>query len=907
MDFSEDWKSLWSSSFVFRSPRLLLPNLSSLGPLLFHPSLQNLEPKILLCLNNLFSPPPPPATISRFCSDSFIPLSLLSSLAIDASSLDPPTPIQQNSLHVLHWSNGEFILFFTSGKNLDSISYVVLSSQDQTIRVTESDSASEIRTVCPRFGYQILKIAVSCVENTTTASGNCVTEGYLAACTLYTVYWYRIESKVSCGHLEAPVLVHVGFSEFKSCFVHVCWSQHLQEESMVLLETGELRLFDLNHCSGFFRRPVKLLGRRVRVPLNSDNIFGLEKEVSTSWLGVEFGWHPRVLIVARSDVVFLLDFRCKESNLTVLAKIEFCDSVKHHLGEGDCFIAFCGAKFDDFCFSVATKFHLLLFDIRQPLIPILQWDHGLDGPINIQMFKLSELRPTSKDSEFSRASESGFAILLGSLWKSEFNVYCYGPLLSSDASVASKFSNPGHAFYAWGLPSNLSLLGYPCECGDCLVKEDFSKCRHSVGIDSWQKKEIVLGFVILSSSLLENTHESNGLGGFTLIRLISSGRLESQKYQASRNFPVMKSKCREHSLSCCTDSIPLDHVHDFSFKLNYLKLDYLFCYLNGNLAYETKMHFEGFSIKNISSNQKLPLSDVFKTTQVSQTGSYLAFSEFQHEITFPTSFHEIACRRIWAGLPLELVQLAFVRRSDLKGEQKKMGRLEFLLNISSLEYLQLPLSYLSWPSGRIEKWSRKHVEKESDGLSSEKLQCDNIVGPVLPLPLLYTLQHVGQDNCCSDIKEEVDKVCNEVANAVDNMFHHWSGSISLSKEGSFSQVMDDEQPFFLHEPLVNLYGDAVKEKASQMDQVQEPVLKDKKFATLICQKREKNSSSDDQKEYVGLEMFDDLCPVKLSLDAPNYKFSPKELKLFKCLEKQHSKWQDSFKPYKDFRASANLI
>ncbi|KAG9440653.1 hypothetical protein H6P81_020818 [Aristolochia fimbriata] len=838
MDFSDDWKSLWSSSFVFRAPSLLLPNLSFLGPLVFHPhpSVQNLEPTILLHLQNLFSTPLPP-TPASFLHANFIPLSLLYSLASDASSLDQPTPFQQNFLHVLHRSNGDLILFLTRGENLDCISYVVLTTQNQIFCIAEYNS-DKIFTVCPKLGYQIFKIVVSSEENSTTASGNCVIEGYLVACTLYTVHWYRIESRVSCDHLEAPALVHLGFSELKTRVIHVCWNPHLQEESMVLLETGELRLFDLNHCSRFLRHPAKLHGSRVMVPLDDENIFGLEKE-HMSWLGCEFSWHPRVLIVARSDVVFLLDFRCKDSSLTILAKIELCDSVRHCLGKEDCFVSFSGAKFDKFFFSVATKYHLLLFDIRQPLSPILRWDHGLDDPTIAQMFKLSELRPSSSNCKFNWASESGFAILLGSLWNSEFNVYCYGPFLSSDGSVASKFNKLEHGVYAWGLPSKLSLLGYPCECGDCLVKEYFSKSKHSVG-NSLKKKEKVLGFVILSDYLLDKTYELNGLGGFTLIRLTSSGRLESQKYKASCDVIVMKSKCREPSLSCCTDStlLPLNNLHEFSFKFKYVRLNHLLSYSKGNLVdvYISKMHPEGSSIKNMSNFWELPLLDALKTTQVSQSGSSLDFSDVLHEITYPTSLYEIACKKIWTGLPLDVVQLAFVRRSDLYGEEKK---------------------------------------------------------------------HIGKDNYSSDLKEEVDKVCEEVANAVDNMVNHLRGRSSLFQEDSSSQVMQEGQAFFIREPLMNLDADAVKEKIGL--QVEEALFKEKKFGTLISRKQERNFSSDGQRECVGLEMFDDLCPIGLSFDSPNRSVSPMKLKMFKCLQKQYSKWQDGFKPYKDFCTSANLI
>ncbi|MBA0845329.1 hypothetical protein Goarm_023353 [Gossypium armourianum] len=54
-------------------------------------------------------------------------------------------------------------------------------------------------------------------------------------------------------------------------------------------------------------------------PMFKDDSSGAENH---KWLGIEFNWHPRILVVARSDVALLLDFRHNKCNVICLAKIE---------------------------------------------------------------------------------------------------------------------------------------------------------------------------------------------------------------------------------------------------------------------------------------------------------------------------------------------------------------------------------------------------------------------------------------------------------------------------------------------------------------------------------------------------------------------------------------------------------
>lgn len=789
-----------------------------------------------------------------------------------------------------------------------------------------------------------------------SSSGNSPTEGFVLACTLYSVHWFSIEIKVSCGVTikkkrkkvpcgvvsNTPVLVHLASAEFGICVRHACWSPHMQGESAILLDNGELRLFDLDSSSEAVKLPVKLRGRRFMVlpnELSGDGGFVSEKG---GWLSCEFGWHPRILIVSCSTAVFLVDLRIEKGKVTVLAKIEMCDSFRVHSLQNDCFIAFCKAGFNDFFFSVATEYHLLLFDVRQPLTPILQWDHGLDSPRYIQMLRLSELRPSTKDGEFKWASDSGFAILLGSFWNCQFSIFCYGPSLQvSDKSIVSNISKFCNSLYSWELPSGISLLGCECHCSNCLLREDFSKAILPVGIDWNRAKEKVLGFCIVSEDLstqnpehnVDNAPETNDLGGFTLIRLTSSGKLETQRYQASWNFAG--AKCNGEATSCFKDTLlNSGDQEDTVYSPHVItKFDYLFGCLSGNLANifaaklqnscQNRAKTKYDSVKTVYCTQasRELICNMLKAAGMDQIGSPPTILNVLNGISLPTSIYEIASEIIWAGLSLDLLQLAFFRYVDIIKGQRKMC-LEFL-DIPALPNVQFPPFFLRKPSQRGEKW----WSKWSRGAG--------LVGPALPIQVLVTLQQLERNESSSEAKEEADGNlceaemayrCNEVTKVVDNLVHNEADSVSLSDDNDkwvASQEMQDKNPFLMYESQAFLNttslcrerntdaGYSAEVQTGHVDQELTPqampefVYEGKKFTTFISRKQ-KVATSDAGIEQVGLEMFDDLSPVQLKFDSPAMNFEPEELKVYRCLKRQFSKWQESFKPFEDFCSSSKL-
>ncbi|KAK3025917.1 hypothetical protein RJ639_041307 [Escallonia herrerae] len=80
--------------------------------------------------------------------------------------------------------------------------------------------------------------------------------------------------------------------------------------------------------------------------------------------------------------------------------------------ESDHVVAFSRAGSDGFYFTVASNDLLLLCDVRNPLLPLLQWQHGLENPHYVTVFRFSELRSHSRDDKFKWASDMGYCILM---------------------------------------------------------------------------------------------------------------------------------------------------------------------------------------------------------------------------------------------------------------------------------------------------------------------------------------------------------------------------------------------------------------------------------------------------------------------------------------------------------------
>ncbi|KAK1564531.1 hypothetical protein Q3G72_005204 [Acer saccharum] len=888
MEFTDEWKSQFPVGKVFTPPLLLsgTSTRSILGPLCFNPKPQTLT--LLFSSPSLFRPAqsPPQFSLSGFLSTSSLPISTSSIASQFGPQHHNDTFVDSyNCLQLLHCPNtNNVIAFFSAGYNHDQLGFLLFSFKDSGFTVL-TDENDEIFMAKNQLKHRICKILVNPVAEISGFNGNSlVTIGYLLACTMYSVHWFSVKvNKVG----EKPTLSYLGFKLFKSSsIVSACWSPHLVEESVVLLQSGTLFMFDLDSCVKTKKSNVCLKGKRLKV--SWDDYY--HSSGTCKWLGCDFSWHPRILIIARSDAVFLVDLRSGDCNITVLAKIDMLNL--YSPVEKEQFLLFRKAGSDGFNFVIASDSLLVLCDVRKPLTPVLQWAHGLHKPSYIDLFRLSELRANSRDNMYEWADEFGFGIVLGSLCNCEFSLFCYGPSLPScGGTFASEIAKICKSLYAWDLPSDLLLSGRGCCCGSCLTRKEFFKDALPTWIDSKQKKDIVLGFGILNKDLSRLFYGSDEFGGFTLVRLMSSGKLEAQRYYASLDLVNKLELDHGDSLLHVEDNILFMEDEDYKFRkrYKYFKFDSLYGYLSGDLTkvLDSKMKnsYGPREKDSFSIDFHEILCEKLRICGFSRFTTSPAISFVFNDIGLPANIHEIALRRMWAGLPMELLQLAFSSYTeflDVQLNQKKVS-LEFSV-VPDLP--QLPPFYLRRSTWRSNKWSQK-VQRG-----------DSLVGPVMPLPVLITLHEFR--NGCPNSEEadrfsseaEVRLCCDEVMQVAREMavldsgfeFHN-DHAVSLADNRENFWVNSEKPKPFISYHLTALESSTKDKKAPNY------VCEDVRYANLISKVPEYEPCPKDTVDSVALDLLDDLSPIALKFDdAITTIVMPPDLKAYNVMKRDYSRF-----------------
>ncbi|CAM8971865.1 unnamed protein product [Rhodiola kirilowii] len=902
LDFSEDWKSLFCVNSVHNAP-LLLHSPSTFGPLVFNPLPETLTP--------LFSSPSlsplsdlkaaSRLSLSRFVStsvnpESFLPPSLACSIANSSSPDDycqnANWELRNNRLQLLHCPGEESaIVFFPVGENFDQVGFVKLSVEDSKLSACGNNDGVVPFVGRKKLVHRIVKMLVQPVEDSTYI-------GYLMALTLYSVHWFGVKLTVSGLKSEHPCLSYLGGKQFKSSSIaDAAWSPHMPEESVVLLESGELFMFDLNNISKNTSQNVKFKGKRYTT-LGS----GLDVSEKHKWFGCEFSWHPRILVAGHQEAIFLLDLRFEKSDVICLARIEDL-GLKNNFVEKHLFIALAREILDPFRFVVASNYVLAIFDIRKSRMPVLQWDHHLEEPTCVDVIRLSDLRPGIQDDSYDWATGAGSCITLGSFWHSEFMVFCYGPSKPAPSgSFASIISEVSTSIYAWELPSEIMLTSHDCPCGSCLIRDEFLKDDLPRWVAWQQKKEITLGFGIIStnmSSLLSEPYKENG---FTLVRLLSSGKLEAQRYRASWEFPNVLEEFHkghmEHAGSNVLCSAGQDSYR-FPRRFKYLKLDYLNAHLNDDdskLISNQQTPFGGHRKKDYCNMDSYKF--IHEKLKAFGLGVSKSITEVLEDVSFPSSIHEVAVRRMWTTLPLNLLQLAFSNYSELLKVHldKKKVSLEFL---PVPQEPQLPPYFGRKCSRRSNKWSSK-VKRSGD-----------IVGPLLPLPVLVSLQKARAEtilhgNQFDDVsyKGNVASQCCEVTKAAKEL----AATISSDRKSittldndredapdcSAASIFSSTRPFFMY-----TRGSMAEEHPSCTDSYEQDGFesKDDRHTTYLS-KLPKNESSENTKD-AEREQFTDLCPVELNFRG-KVVVGKESQRAFSLLKRQFSKWLEGVDSYQEF-------
>ncbi|KAL1330570.1 hypothetical protein HN51_047813 [Arachis hypogaea] len=893
MEFSQEWRSFFPVGTPGGStvaPLLLSePTTTTLGPLKFNPNPNSLTP--LFSSSSLFSSLlhlPPILSPSRFLSSHSLLPSTASSLSSFAQNdaASPSSYFLTNRLHLLAYPDRKTaVVFFPTGLNDDKIGFFMLSVTNSKLQVHLAGNDDVFRAeLGSSSAHRILIISVNPVLEPPPYSGNDSSSpviGYLLACTLYSVHWFIVKHSST---FNRPVVLHAGGKVFKSCsVVHACWSPHILEQSVVLLGSGQLFLFDLeSYCHG---SSTAFRGTRLKVSWNDSGYCS-----DSVWVSCEFSWHPRILVVARSDAVFLVDLRSKECNVSCLMKIDMLRM--YAPSEKEQFLALAKAGPNHFFCAVASSSLLLLIDARKPMMPVLQWMHNIDDPCYITVLSLSTLRSHSREDTFKLASEYGYCIILGSFWNCEFSLFCYGPELPfQNGYLASKLSKINKAFCAWELPSEIDLSGCKCHCGDCLLTEELSKDALPEWIDWQLKKEIVLGFGILSNELAALLCEPDENGGFTLIRLLSSGKFELQRYHASRGPARNLDYCQKQELYLDKHLHPFsEEEYKFPKRFHYLKLAYLQAYVSDSLTKSLHRKLEKIHMqtqwKEFSATEVHEfLCEKLNAYGFGRLRSSAAIIAVFKDIKSPASVHEVALKRLWADLPMEILQLAFLNYSECP---QLVNKHKIALDFLALPDLpQLPPFFL----------------RKSSCHSN-----DDIVGPVRPFPFLLVLNEFY--NGCSSLEDDEFSVeaelglkYNEVMKVASDITVSTHGSMDLNDDAvSLSHDQEEAWDGSLKRKSFLSYRPIAFSCSAKDFVTGNSVYSDGIYDTFMFQVRKPG----EQTKPHGGEVFDDQCPVELRLNASLEISEPQGLEACNLLKKHMSKWEQHFDLYKEFCINLDL-
>ncbi|XP_076896791.1 uncharacterized protein LOC143549901 [Bidens hawaiensis] len=736
MDTSDEWKSLWPISSVHSPPLLLHPTASNrIGPLIFKPSPQPQTHHHIFTLPSTPPqiPPYPALSFSRFLhkSSSSLPTTSTSISKLPPFDLNPQQFQLHNCLQLLRCPGTDSTLaFFPSGSNSDQVGFVTLSVVNSRLAVKGGYGETEVLTLKNGLAHRIVKISVSPLADCKYTSGDFSDSfvGYLLASTTNSVHYYKIIIRMEHFGTITPRLELIDHKSFKSSVVHACWSPHIPEESLVLLETGDLFLFDLDSISGPTTPTQRLTGKKLKVQWKEHVDFD-----KGGWLSCDFSWDPRILIIVHSTSVFLVDVRYENYHITPLLKVD-----TRQIATNDRFLAFSVVRPDRFFFTLATNHMLFLCDIRKHTGPVIRWAHKIANPSYVSVSRLSDLRSLSEDVSYSWASEAGYGIVLGSLWNCEFSVFCYG------------------------LQHNSSSSSF------CLVKQDFAKDQLPVWVNWQQKKDFVFGFGFLDKEVSSHVFKPDNFGGFSVVTLTASGNLELHRYRASWDSSRASDKGHIEQAFDVEDSVYYEAGEDeFKFKkvFQYLKRDWLEGYLNSDLnrILSINLYKNCENDNDISTNASFGtdfhehICGSLKEYQSGGAHGTININDVLKDVYLPTSIHEIALRSVWSNLPKSVLRLGFLTYSDLPNTPAKLTNVPFEFLEVPCQQPYLPPFFFRVPSSRSSKWSEKHKPS------------NNLVGPVTPIPFLMAYHKtlmLKADN--RSVNSEIDIECDKVTSVVDN-------------------------------------------------------------------------------------------------------------------------------------------
>ncbi|XP_024516662.1 uncharacterized protein LOC9662778 [Selaginella moellendorffii] len=552
---------------------------TDLGPLLFD---SVGEPQTLLatgCRLHLFDHPIPPLEMqSRYAEEDasigYAPDSLLDGLvqedtAAKVAMIHDSNSVFGNRLECMQCQDGKLQLAFPIGEDFSSIGSI-LCERDPAGRLCplkKQDDEPDVElfggvrmSVSPTLGHPIRQLSAMKISNSSKD------ESILVARTQHQVHVTNIqreEDRICFGSPSATTYFH-GVS-------HVVCSPYIEGELATVLESGEVYVYDVHSTKKSTNNlRANFLVHATMVEAATADRTGAAKvpkavlaeirNLRRSWWRVEYGWHPKLLVIANAEEIVLSDLRHGNST-TLLATVgNSKDYCRPGRCEQDRFVAIVRPEERGYHFAAATMERIMLFDIRRPRLPLLKWEHSMqdDYPGYLSMHPLSWLRP-------ERNNDAGRVILAASFRSGDVRAFCYGPQALSTEVVSGaipRFREIEEAYCAWDLPSKM-FTSCPRKVSMVALYDSLSTGMGDSCIES------LSGVVVLPGAKT----------GFSLLQLTGAGDILSQPYIASKTLKREKNTqlCEypEHLIAKNEKTLVMKNL-PFPAMLNYVK-DGLVC------------------------------------------------------------------------------------------------------------------------------------------------------------------------------------------------------------------------------------------------------------------------------------------------------------------------------------------
>eukprot|EP00249_Psilotum_nudum_P012335 c23725_g1_i2 orf=564-3305(+) len=772
--FSNEWQFMeffkhaivpWCVGSIFPSPQLMtgVPA-EPLGPILFDKcgTERVLSTGFPLQYSFIQSIQKPSVQVKEFLKsheDAFFPLENLVSYLQEDVSLNIAMATNNNQLYGnrlqgIKCGEGVYQLFFPVGENMDQIGSITFSSVNVPC-IKQSDNMQYPRSssVC----QPILQIAAQAEIN---GEDECAAS--LAVRTSYQIHWLTAHTKDKHTSFDSRAVAN-----FELRASHVSWNPYLPYEAAVVFDNGMVRLFDLNsgHNGGSvfatnlsYVRPV--IPRSESRFLKQTN---MEKPMTGSvdiggslfenrWWHCEYSWHPRTLLVAGCKEVCLFDMRdnprgrqdhgsCTVANASYIRGLGICNQVLKE----DCFGGFARADHDGmYQFATASKQHLLLFDVRKPLTPVLQWEHGMrESPRLLFMCPLSALRPCF-EGRFRWSSGAGSVILAVACQSGDTHAFCYGPKPpnaqpnweSVENTPCHMRSDLDHIMYSWELPSKV-VISKECSTAEDSVLNSTRAITTSIQRKAMRVQvENVVGLYIcpgVSFPTLQSGH-NNDQPGFNMLQLTGSGAILVHRYRVSRNIDRKPSEAppKPMPLIVIPEKVKLSTCHymiePLPAFLAYIREGSV-CpvYLPNNSAFG----------KEWAVNESGAVADLKEIKEVDHgilvdskiRGIYLEVAKL---ITIPVSIYEISHKVLWRSLARDLSSVAAETRKDHAVRRRYY---------TGLDFPQI------FPPSKSHSLLVDASDLQADDMDLKNESMNSIyVGPVVPLPVVLEIEELQKVN-----------------------------------------------------------------------------------------------------------------------------------------------------------------